>query len=247
MLSLPVSTLGSFPVAFQNVFPARNLCPLLDCASAYITQGARVPQRFGGSQMFQMSVKFFWAAFAAACPDPPGMWPIAPGQTRCTSLSPRIRTIPPRTPRCFVRNRVHRRRPRQGGGAGRRQDMGRRRTEAGQDGGTLDGRGAAPDVGRIWAGAGRGQDMGRHRTGATLAAGSRRRRQGSPSLVRGSEPSRQGFANKARTSAEPTAKKVRGPGLIWGLESRGHRVKEEKHQFRRTDASQWWLRPASIR
>ncbi|WP_157768953.1 hypothetical protein [Pseudarthrobacter sulfonivorans] len=24
-------------------------------------------------------------------------------------------------------------------------------------------------------------------------------------------------------------------------------VKEEKHQFRRTDASQWWLRPASIR
>lgn len=25
------------------------------------------------------------------------------------------------------------------------------------------------------------------------------------------------------------------------------RLKEEKHQFRRTDASQWWLRPASIR
>jgi hypothetical protein len=24
-------------------------------------------------------------------------------------------------------------------------------------------------------------------------------------------------------------------------------VKEEKHQFARTDASQWWLRPASIR
>ena len=28
---------------------------------------------------------------------------------------------------------------------------------------------------------------------------------------------------------------------------RGTPVKEEKHQFRRTDASQWWLRPASIR
>jgi hypothetical protein len=27
----------------------------------------------------------------------------------------------------------------------------------------------------------------------------------------------------------------------------GVAVKEEKHQFRRTDASQWWLRPASIR
>ena len=28
---------------------------------------------------------------------------------------------------------------------------------------------------------------------------------------------------------------------------RGFWLKEEKHQFRRTDASQWWLRPASIR
>jgi hypothetical protein len=61
MLSRPVSTLGSLPAAFQNVFRGRVPCRRNNCASAYIFQSARVPQRFGGSQMFQMSFDIFLA------------------------------------------------------------------------------------------------------------------------------------------------------------------------------------------
>ncbi|MDQ0925104.1 hypothetical protein QF038_003612 [Pseudarthrobacter sp. W1I19] len=124
VLSWPLSTLGSFRRAFQNVFHVRILGLALNCASAYIAQGARVPQRFGSSQMFQRSVQFFVIRFAGAHPSPAGMWPIAPGLTRRTPLSTRIRAIPLPTPRCFVRNRVRRHGSLRGG---------RPRLRAGQD------------------------------------------------------------------------------------------------------------------
>ena len=56
--------------------------------------------------------------------------------------------------------------------------------------------------------------------------------------------------------ARPTAVAEKNPGGADDHGSRGcgqgdgarsRALNEEKHQFRRTDASQWWLRPASIR
>ncbi|MGX1162598.1 hypothetical protein FBY31_3342 [Arthrobacter sp. SLBN-100] len=78
----PVSTLDSLPGAFQNVFRRQIPFPTGDCASAYITQDARVPQRFGTSQMFQMSVKFFCTTFEAARSGARRMWATARGFMR---------------------------------------------------------------------------------------------------------------------------------------------------------------------
>jgi hypothetical protein len=66
----PVSTLGSPPDGFQTVFRGQVPCPGSNCASAYISQGARVPQRFGASQMFRMSVKFSSGTVYPQCRGP---------------------------------------------------------------------------------------------------------------------------------------------------------------------------------
>jgi hypothetical protein len=55
----PLSTLGTVNGPLQTVLRAPDSGPAASCASAYASQGARVPQRFCTSQMFQRSVKSF--------------------------------------------------------------------------------------------------------------------------------------------------------------------------------------------
>ena len=85
----PVSTLGSLAGAFQNVLRGQFSSWSTRCASAYTFQGARVPQRFGGSQMFQMSVKFFSMVFEAAGRGPDGC-----GQQHWGSAAGCAKTLP---------------------------------------------------------------------------------------------------------------------------------------------------------
>ena len=53
----PLSTLGTVRGPLQTVLQAPDSAPAGWSASAYAFQGARVPQRFCKSQMFQRSVK----------------------------------------------------------------------------------------------------------------------------------------------------------------------------------------------
>jgi hypothetical protein len=57
----PLSTLGTVRRPLQTVLQAPDSAPAGSGASAYAFQGARVPQRFCRSQMFQRSVKSFLA------------------------------------------------------------------------------------------------------------------------------------------------------------------------------------------
>jgi hypothetical protein len=223
MLSRPVSTLGSLPAAFQNVFLGRVACRRNNCASAYIFQSARVPQRFGGSQMFQMSFDFFLADCLPAMLGIRRMWSTALrfGMSSRGMSSERDphRDDSTAHPRVLCPERVQSRPPRgrcRPGTAGRRCGPGTRQAARSQ---------ACSRIRSIKA-----RICEQAREGSQIAPGGRR-----------------GGAKAGEGEPEARTQALKLGAGVTRLTLNPPQVKEEKHQFRRTDASQWWLRPASIR